>query len=81
MANAKKWNREKLKFDTVLEKEMHKVISSINYGQKVNIKKAKCFSHKEVENAIKKSAFYNCMDITIRWEADKESINVGVDLV
>lgn len=79
MVSRKKWNRETIKFETDLEKAAHKVISSIRFGEKIQIENND-YNWKEFENAYRKSAFYNCIDIHCRWSNDKKILTISCEM-
>ena len=75
-------NRENLRFETALEKHYHKVISSLTFGEAVRIETK--ISSKEDEEfvikAIKKSAKYNHMDVSYKFDKEKTSVLIIVEM-
>lgn len=75
-------NREKLRFETDLEKKFHKIVSAMNYGDAIRVETE--VSSKEDEEAIikaiKKSEMYNCMNLSYRFDKEKASILITVEL-
>lgn len=75
-------DREKLRFETDLEKEFHKIISSLGFGDSISVDtkiESKEDEH-EVIKAIKKSEMYNLMDISYRFDKNKTSVTITVEL-
>lgn len=56
-----------ISFVTELEKYVHKLLSAMCYGEKLQIDLSIANSKEELSKAIKKSARYNCMDIRVQW--------------
>jgi hypothetical protein len=72
-------DREKLKFMTDVEIEVHKLISSLCYGQQIEIDIGN--DKKTYVKAVKKSAFYNCMDtLKIVHNKKRKSITVKIEI-
>ena len=69
------------RFETKIEKEMHEIISSIRYGEKLEIPvmNLSTLDEKIIKKAIQKSAKWNCIDLHIRWSNDKQYIKLGVE--
>lgn len=71
--------KEKLRFDSELEIYLHKVISSMRYGEEIDL---------EIEDnpslyvyAAKKSAYYNCItDLKIVISKDKKKIKLYIEI-
>lgn len=75
MINSKKAN---LRFNTELEKKIHRIISTIKYGEEIIIDVDTDI--KEILKAIKKSLFYNCInDAKVTKLDDKTKIKVKID--
>ena len=73
-----KWSRENLKFSTPIEKEVHKKVSGIRYGEKLTIKKADGYEKKQFETLVRKSACFYHIDIYCRWSKEKDEITITV---
>lgn len=73
--------KEKIRFVTDLEKKFHKIISGMRYGQSIDIETDVKTDEEQLEvfKAVKKSAFYNNIDIKHRWAADRTYITLTVD--
>lgn len=56
-----------IEFVTELEKKVHKMLSGMRYGEKLEINLDIAESKEQLSKAIKKSARYNCMDIRTQW--------------
>lgn len=54
-------------FNTDLQKQVHKIISGMRYGEKVTIPLSIAETKEEMSLAIKKSVRYNCMDVRVKW--------------
>ena len=71
--------KEKLRFENELEVYLHKIISSLRYGDEIDL---------EVKDnpalyiyAAKKSAYYNCIsDLKIVLSKDKKSLKIYVEI-
>lgn len=72
-------SKEKLRFETELEIYLHKVISSMRYGEEIDL---------EIEDepslyvyAAKKSAYYNCIsDLKAVVSKDKTKIKIYIEI-
>lgn len=73
--------KELLRFETDLEKEFHKLISKIRYGEEIVVQTDVTNNDQKraVIKAINKSALYNNIEITKRWSRDKSSITIKVE--
>lgn len=71
--------REKLKFSTPLEVEIHKIVSALRYGDEMVIELK---DHPELYiYAAKKSAYYNCIDnLKVILSKDRTNIRLYVEL-
>lgn len=69
---------EKLKVTLDFEKEIHKKISNMRYGESFTIetfsKTDEC--QKAIQKAIQKSVKYNCMIVNLRWAPGKKEVKV-----
>ena len=70
--------KEAIRFETDIEKQYHKQISGLRYGQLIKIEMADVEEQKQKEiiKAIEKSAFYNCIQLVVRWSKDKTHLLV-----
>jgi hypothetical protein len=72
-------NRENIRFTTPVQKEMHKVVSSIAMGEtfvyeiRDNLTKEQ---QEELLYAIKLSAYYNNMELFVKWSKNKKKIHI-----
>jgi hypothetical protein len=59
----------------------HKIISSIRYGEKIEVPVAVKNNQekKDVIKSINKSALYNNIDVSKRWSKDKTKITLTVE--
>lgn len=76
------FQKEKIKFETDLDKMFHKIISNIRYGEQIKIP-VTIQNNREKEaviKAINKSALYNNIDISKRWSKDKSVITISVEV-
>lgn len=71
--------RQNIKFENDLEIKIHKIVSSLRYGQEIAIP-----VKPDIDTcvyAIKKSAYYNCMeDIKILISKDKTEIKISISV-
>lgn len=71
--------RQNIKFEDDLEIKIHKIVSSLRYGQEITIP-----VEPDIDTcvyAIKKSAYYNCMeDIKILVSKDKTEIKISISV-
>jgi phosphoribosylformylglycinamidine (FGAM) synthase PurS component len=75
------FQKENIKFETDLDKMFHKIISSIRYGEKIEVPVAVKNNQekKDVIKSINKSALYNNIDVSKRWSKDKTKITLTVE--
>ena len=68
-------------FNTKLEKEIHRKVSAMRYGDTVEIPKPfmDVDDKKTIMVALKKSARYNCMDLKIRWGKNDSFVSIYVE--
>lgn len=68
-------------FNTDLEKEIHRKVSAMRYGDTVEISNPFMGVNDKVTimSAIKKSARYNCMELRIRWDKNDELVSIYVE--
>jgi hypothetical protein len=73
--------KEKLRFETDLEKSIHKTVSNIRYGEKIEIPvlSATIEGVREVIKIIENSAFYNNIHIQKKMSKDKTFVTIKVD--
>lgn len=73
--------KEAIRFETDIEKQYHKQISGLRYGQLIKIEMINVEEQKqkEIMKAIEKSGFYNCMELVVRWSKDKTHLLVKVN--
>jgi hypothetical protein len=73
--------KEKIRFETSLEKEIHKMVSNIRYGEKIEIPvlSATMDGVKEVIKIIENSAFYNNINLHKKMAKDMSFITIKVD--
>lgn len=67
-------------FSTEVEKQVHKKLSGMRYGSKIEIDLSIASSKQELSKAIKKSARYNCMDIKIQWPRTEDNNFVTISV-
>ena len=74
-----RFNIEKIRFETDVEKKYHKLISSMHSGETLEIKVGKTTpeSRKEIKTAIKKSAVYNGITVKASWIKEDTVIKVS----
>ena len=75
------FQKEKIRFETDLDKMFHKIISNIRYGEKIEVPVAVKNNQekKDVIKSINKSALYNNIDVSKRWSKDKTKITLTVE--
>jgi phosphoribosylformylglycinamidine (FGAM) synthase PurS component len=75
------FQKENIRFETDLDKMFHKIISSIRYGEKIEVPVAVKNNQekKDVIKSINKSALYNNIDVSKRWSKDKTKITLTVE--
>jgi phosphoribosylformylglycinamidine (FGAM) synthase PurS component len=75
------FQKESIRFETDLDKMFHKIISSIRYGEKIEVPVAVKNNQekKDVIKSINKSALYNNIDVSKRWSKDKTKITLTVE--
>lgn len=69
---------EKLKITMDFEKEIHKKISNMRYGETFTVETvSKTDEYKKIiQKAIQKSAKYNCITLNLRWSPIKNEVKV-----
>ena len=75
------FNSQIPRFETEIEKKMHKVVSSLRYGEKITISTNSMTEDEEkaVTKALSKSAKYNCIQLKIQKTRQERSINISVN--
>lgn len=69
-----------INFTTETEKIVHKIISGMRYGEKVQIDLSVAENKEVLAVAIKKSVRYNCMDVRITWPKDNNGkVTISVE--
>jgi hypothetical protein len=81
MTNNLGFNSQIPRFETEIEKKMHKVVSSLKYGEKITISTNSMTEDEEkaVTKALSKSAKFNCIELKIQKARDKQAINISVN--
>jgi uncharacterized protein YktA (UPF0223 family) len=83
MSNVFENDMAKYRIETEIEKKFHKIVSSIRYGEKIiipTIVKTK-EEEKAIWKALEKTARYNCIELHMRWDKNKENIKISVESV
>jgi hypothetical protein len=81
MTNNLGFNSQIPRFETEIEKKMHKVVSSLRYGEKITISTNSMSQDEEkaLTKALSKSAKYNCIQLKIQKTRQENSINISVN--
>jgi hypothetical protein len=81
MTNNLGFNSQIPRFETEIEKKMHKVVSSLRYGEKITISTNSMSQDEEkaVTKALNKSAKYNCIQLKIQKTRQENSISICVN--
>lgn len=81
MTNNLGFNSQIPRFETEIEKKMHKVVSSLRYGEKITISTNSMSQDEEkaLTKALSKSAKYNCIQLKIQKTRQENSINIWVN--
>jgi hypothetical protein len=81
MTNNLGFNSQIPRFETEIEKKMHKVVSSLRYGEKITISTSSMSQDEEkaLTKALSKSAKYNCIQLKIQKTRQENSINISVN--
>jgi hypothetical protein len=81
MAKNLRFDNQIPRFETEIEKRMHKVVSSMRYGEKITISTHSMTEDEEkaVTKALNKSAKFNCIELKIQKAREKEAINISVN--
>lgn len=74
--------KAKIKFETDVEKQVHKLISAMRFMETVTIPTNPNSKDDRdmVVNAVRKSAFYNCMEVTMRWHKKKDFLSISAEI-
>lgn len=69
---------ESIKVTVDFEKEIHKKISNMRYGETFTIETVSKTNEckKAIQKSIQKSAKYNCMTLNLRWSPIKNEVKV-----
>ena len=70
--------KDDIYFTTEVEKTVHKILSGMRYGQKVQIDLSIAETKEQIAKAIKKSSRYNCMDIRVQWPKNNSNNMVTI---
>ena len=81
MTNNLGFNSQIPRFETEIEKKMHKVVSSLRYGEKITISTNSMSQEEEkaLTKALTKSAKFNCIELKIQKTRQENSINIWVN--
>lgn len=81
MTNNLGFNSQIPRFETEIEKKMHKVVSSLRYGEKITISTNSMSQDEEkaLTKALTKSAKFNCIELKIQKARQERSINISVN--
>jgi|LakMenE18May11ns_1017448.scaffolds.fasta_scaffold8619175_1 hypothetical protein len=81
MAKNLRFDNQIPRFETEIEKRMHKVVSSLKYGEKITISTNSMSQDEEkaLTKALNKSAKFNCIELKIQKAREKDSINISVN--
>jgi len=77
------WNENIPRFETDIEKAMHKIVSSLHYWETVKLPTDSLTEDEEkaMVKALRKSAKFNCIDLKIQKMRDQESIKISANVV
>jgi len=81
MAKNLRFDSQIPRLETEIEKRMHKVVSSMRYGEKITISTNSMTEDEEkaVTKALNKSAKFNCIELKIQKVREKQAINISVN--
>lgn len=77
------WNDNIPKFETDVEKAMHKIVSSMRYWEIVQLSTESLNDNQEKEmiKALRKSAKFNCIDLKIQKMRSQELLKVSANVI
>ena len=77
------WNESIPRFETDIEKAMHKVVSSLRYWEEVKLstESLNADEEKEMVKALRKSAKFNCIDLKILKQRDQSAIKICANVI
>jgi uncharacterized protein with PIN domain len=83
MAANIKWDNNIPKFETDIEKAMHKIVSSLHYWETVKLSTESLTTdeEKEMVKALRKSAKFNCIDLKIQKAREQQLIRVSANVI
>ena len=83
MAANIKWDNNIPKFETDVEKAMHKIVSSMRYWEIVQLSTESLTvdEEKEMVKALKKSAKFNCIDLKIQKAREQQILRVSANVI
>jgi hypothetical protein len=83
MAANIKWDNNIPKFETDVEKAMHKIVSSLHYWEtvKLSTESLTVDEEKAMVKALKKSAKFNCIDLKVQKMRDQQSIKISANVI
>ena len=83
MAANIKWDNDIPKFETDIEKAMHKIVSSLHYWEtvKLSTESLSLDEEKAMVKALRKSAKFNCIDLKILKQRDQSAIKICANVI
>lgn len=82
MISNSNWNTSNLFFNTDIEKKMHKIVSSLCYGQEIKLSTDSMTEEEEKQmvKALRKSAKFNCIDLKIIKQRNQALIKIQANI-
>jgi hypothetical protein len=82
MISNSNWNTSNLFFNTDIEKKMHKIVSSLCYGQEIKLSTDSITEEEEKQmvKALRKSAKFNCIDLKIIKQRNQALIKIQANI-
>jgi len=82
MISNSNWNTSNLFFNTDIEKKMHKIVSSLRYGQEIKLSTDSITEEEEKQmvKALRKSAKFNCIDLKIIKQRNQALIKIQANI-
>lgn len=77
------WNENIPRFETDIEKAMHKIVSSLRYSEEVKLSTESLNEDEEkaMVKALRKSAKFNCISLRILKQRDQPAIKISANVV
>ena len=77
------WNENIPRFETDIEKAMHKIVSSLRYSEEIKLstESLNVDEEKAMVKALKKSAKFNCISLRILKQRDQPAIKISANVI